>query len=138
MRQNATDEFELSPSQWAAIEHLLTGATVTEAAEAVGVDRTTVHRWRKEPAFQAAYNRGISELRDAAQARIYRLAEKAARTVEVALDADNVTAAIAVLKGTGYLSGEPVHVGPSDPSRIAKLREQAAQQEELLDMLAGF
>ena len=48
---------ELNSKQLIVLEHLVAGATVTKAAEAGGVDRTTVHRWLREYCnFLAAYN----------------------------------------------------------------------------------
>lgn len=44
----------LSTQQRRAIEALLTRATVSAAAEAAGVGRNTIYRWRKQPAFIAA------------------------------------------------------------------------------------
>jgi hypothetical protein len=56
----------LTPEQDAAVAALLAGRTVTDAAAATGVDRTTVHRWlKKDFAFQAALNLGRRESRDA-------------------------------------------------------------------------
>jgi hypothetical protein len=57
--QNATPDGDgLKLNQTIALEHLFAGKTVTKAAEAAGVDRTTVHRWLREDwAFQAAYHR---------------------------------------------------------------------------------
>jgi hypothetical protein len=52
---------ELSPTQTAALESLLSGTSITDAAAAAGVDRTTLHNWpRKNFVFQAALNRGRS------------------------------------------------------------------------------
>ena len=62
MPQNTTPE-KLTAQQERVLERLLTGETVTAAAEAEGVDRSTVHRWRREDlAFQAAYNQRRREL----------------------------------------------------------------------------
>lgn len=45
-----------------AIELLASGASVTGTARAVGVDRTTINRWRKRPDFRLALERRRSEL----------------------------------------------------------------------------
>jgi hypothetical protein len=69
MQQNAPVEEPgdgLSPTQETGLAALLTGATVTAAADAAGVDRATVHRWLKDDfTFLVAYNRGRRELHDA-------------------------------------------------------------------------
>lgn len=53
MEQNGT----LTPQQERAIELLLAGSTRVGAAEEVGIGRTTLYRWLKNPAFR-------QELRD--------------------------------------------------------------------------
>jgi hypothetical protein len=45
----------LTPQQEKAVAALLSYATVTKAAEAVGVSETTLWRWQQEPAFKEAY-----------------------------------------------------------------------------------
>lgn len=56
---------EISPKQLHVIVALLEGSTTTAAARAAGVDRKTVYRWAKEPAFVAAYNQLRHELSSA-------------------------------------------------------------------------
>ena len=57
MPRNATPDGRLKPRQQAVLERLLAGETVTAAARAAKVDRSTVHRWLKEDyTFGAAYN----------------------------------------------------------------------------------
>jgi hypothetical protein len=119
MRQNATPANDaLSPNQEKALAALLAGKSVTEAAAAAEVDRTTLHRWLKEDFdFKAALNRGRKDLREAMHARLMVLADKAAGCVEK--DNGDGKVALALLKGIGLLSGEPVKVGSDDPQRLA-------------------
>jgi hypothetical protein len=82
MQRNATEARDepskLSPTQQQALAALLAGSTVTAAADAEGVDRTTVHRWlRSDYDFQAAMNRARRELRDATASRLYDAAKRA-------------------------------------------------------------
>jgi hypothetical protein len=80
MLQNATPIDALSPSQETVLAVLLAGKSVTDAATAAGVDRTTVHRWLKEDlGFPAAFNRARRELREALTARLMALAERPQR-----------------------------------------------------------
>ena len=66
-----TPNYELGADQLAALDLLLAGKTVTEAAAAVGVARETVSRWRNgDPAFQAAYNAALQGAYEAATARL--------------------------------------------------------------------
>lgn len=134
MPQNETDggPGELSPAQEIALEQLVAGETVTAAAQAAGVDRTTVHRWKREPTFEAAYNRLRAELRDATEARLLRLAEKAARTLEAALDAGDARIGLGVLKGMGLLPEKRPAFGPETPEALEQERERSRAIAELL------
>jgi hypothetical protein len=97
----------LSPQQLVAVEALLSGQTHTEAAEAAGVSRQTVHRWRNEsPVFQAAFNRARNELAAAVEARLRKLALRALDAVETSVEQGNAASALAVLKGLGLLDGK--------------------------------
>jgi hypothetical protein len=96
------------------------------------VDRTAVHRWLKyDFGFRAAFNRERRRLREAMQARLMTLAEKAAECVERSpADGDGKTA-LALLKGLGLLSGELPPVGRDDPTGIAA----AGRRDELFRSL---
>jgi hypothetical protein len=117
MRQNATAIEELTPAQEKVLAALLAGRSVTDAATAGEVDRTTVHRWLKEDfGFQAALNRSRRQLREAMHSRLMALAEKAAETVERAISADGDSkTALALLKRLGLLNGELPSIGSADP-----------------------
>lgn len=74
VQPNATEFARVSPQQWKAIERLLAGDTVTDAASAAGVDRVTLWRWqRKDVAFQAALNRCRRDAMAAVYAQVLRL-----------------------------------------------------------------
>jgi len=136
MEQNATpsEEMEtLSPDQIKALGLLLTGKTTSAAAKDVGVDRSTVHRWvREDFEFQAALNRGKRELADAVQTRLLTIADKAAEVVGKAVHQGDLGASLAVLRGTGALSGTPVRPGPEDPAVLRENAEANKEESELL------
>ncbi len=114
--RNAT----VSASQALAIETLLAGESVTQAAAVAGVDRATVHRWLKDDcAFQAEWNRERLALRERMTARLTRLAEKAVDCIEMAVGNDPKTA-LAVLKGIGLLSGQSPPIGSADLTDLEK------------------
>ena len=135
----ATTGAELPDEQQAALTALLSGQTVTAAAAAVGVARTTLHRWlREDEAFAAAYNGRRAELRDAAHARLLGLADKALAALERALDEGDTRAAAAVLRGLGLLSGAPLAIGGDTPEGVRRdraLAEQERRNEELFARL---
>jgi hypothetical protein len=97
-----------SPAQLKAIETLVAGKSVMEAATASEVDRTTVHRWLKDDVvFQVALNTAQRELRDAMQTRLLALADKAVDAIEQSIKEGDGKAALALLRGLGLLSGGP-------------------------------
>lgn len=67
------DSYQLDAKQAKALDLLLMGKTVTEAAREIGVSRETVSRWRhKDPAFQAAYNAAMKSSWEACQAKLMK------------------------------------------------------------------
>jgi hypothetical protein len=74
----------LTAQQRRAIEALLTHGTTTAAAEAAGVQRKTVYRWKQQPEFIEA----LAEAERAAVERLSRdLAGLSAQAAEVLRDA---------------------------------------------------
>jgi hypothetical protein len=98
----------LEPAQILALEALLSGQTVTEAAEAAGVNRTTVHRWLRDHFhFQAELNAARLALRQASFVRLDALAERALEVLQQSLSTGNdARIAIEILKGAGLLGGD--------------------------------
>ena len=88
----------ISTSQFRAIEMLLTGMPVTKIAQKLDIDRKTLYEWRKNPVFQAEYNRRRMEASDAMDQRLRRLSEKAVDVVEKHLDEGSLQAATVLLK----------------------------------------
>lgn len=110
----------LDTQQVTAIERLISGDTVTAAAAEAGVDRSTVYRWLKEDAeFVAELNRRRSDLLDAVQERLCGAALAAAETVESAVKAGDLQAALVVLRGLGFLGGHRRKVGYTDAEDVA-------------------
>lgn len=78
--QNATenDVRTLSPAQTLALLALVAGQSVSQAAVAAGVERTTIHRWlSKDPLFAAEFNAARLELAESVQSGIRQLADDA-------------------------------------------------------------
>ncbi len=109
----------LSPQQLQAIEHLILGRTLTDTAAAVNVDRKTLYRWRKHDfQFAAEFNRRYNDLTASLDVRLRRLAADALPTVEDAIRAGNLHAALTVLRGVGALSGARSTPLCEDPDRL--------------------
>ena len=112
----------LSPIQELALVALVAGGRVTETAAELGIGRSTLHRWLRDPYFEAAYNRARRELRETVELRLLTAAEKAAETVAKAIEDGDPKAAVELLKGLGLLSGRARYFGLEDPDAIADER----------------
>lgn len=137
MKQNETRgaENELTPAQELALNALMAGSRMTDAAAVAGVSRSTLHRWMGEPVFMAAHNGRRLELSASASAKLLNLRDKALGVVEQALDAGDGRVAVAVLKGVGMLDGQSPFVGSDDPERVAKGMKATERQREMMDFL---
>ncbi|NMC31568.1 MAG: helix-turn-helix domain-containing protein [Veillonellaceae bacterium] len=100
---------DIAAQKQQALQRLLEGNSVTKTAEAVGIDRSTLHRWLREPRFIAERNRLAKEARDACQERLRHLATQAVEVVAQAVEAGNLKAALNIIKIVGL-----GNVGPGD------------------------
>lgn len=123
---------ELADKQQRAVAALVSGETVKDAARDAGVNRSTVHRWLKEPDFMAALNGARRRLRDEQEHRLMALGSKAISTIASALDQGDTKAAFVVVKGLGLLQGEPHRIGPDDPDVIRRRNADAQMWAELM------
>lgn len=131
MQHDATDDTtapSLNSKQERAIDVLLVGETTSQVAQTVGVDRSTIHRWLSQAEFAASLNRRRLALREAYQFRLQRLQERAIETLEGEIEQGNGRMALAVLKGTGLLSGGLTTIGPTNADAVR--REQAAKEND--------
>jgi hypothetical protein len=119
----------LDPIQLTVLEALLAGRTITDAAAAVGVSRTTVHRWLKDDyLFRAEVNAARHALRQMALARLDALCERSIEVLRGALDqASDTRVALEVLKGCGVLGGDRA-IGTSDAD-LLESEEQSDTKE---------
>ena len=90
MARKAYQPYELTPEQAAALELLLSGQNITAAAEAVGVARETVSRWRNsDPAFLGAYNAALQSAHDAMSKKLLDARARAIDTLADLLEEDD-------------------------------------------------
>ena len=131
---------ELTAQREAVLAALLTGQTITAAAGAVGVARQTVHRWlTADPAFIAAHNGGRRELANAHAVRLLTLCGQALDVVGGALEAGDVRAALAVLRGAGMFGGSAVRVdGSDDPDEVSDEQHRRMKALEFQNMIANM
>ena len=122
MRQNETDSPDAS--QALAIEALVSGSTVTAAAEQAGVSRATLHRWlASDHVFLAALNDRKTEVLAEVRGQLRSMATEAVAVYRRLLDWDKfapsavrLKAAAAVLAMIG--ADTPERVGSSDPDKV--------------------
>lgn len=99
----------LSTQQQLAMEWLMGGGSITDAAQYANVTRQTVSRWVHTDAdFREFYERWQQQVRSANQSRLLELTDAAIDTLGVAIcEQKDVRAAIVLLKGTGTLGKLP-------------------------------
>ena len=138
MPQKATSEEDrdcLSRKQRVAIERLLLGDTVTDAAKSAGVSRETVHRWRRESwDFQAALNRGQREFQQATESQLRAACKRAAENIVASVDAGDVRTSLVLLKSVGALAKAGAAIGSED-SQVLRELAQIKEGEENADRL---
>lgn len=143
MARNATLPAKISSAQELAVAALVSGSTITEAAEKAGVSRETCSRWvHRDPAFIAEVQNQRAELAAAVRCELASLGKQAVAVVRETLtnESDLPTrykAAVDVLKMLGAADGTAVE--PTTAREVSvKLRdrEQSLNQDE--DMLDVF
>ncbi len=95
----------LSAAEMTAIQHLLSGSSVTAAAEAAGVDRTTLHRWMgRKVHFREALTRAQEELEATFALRLVTIIDTAIDRLQGGVLVD-AKIALAFLEKSGRLRG---------------------------------
>jgi hypothetical protein len=119
----------LPAEQREAIQILVQGRSVTDAARASGVTRQTVHNWlKKNPAFQAVYNQWQAEMKESCRNRLLMMSDKAANTLEHAIEQGDARSAVQLLKSIGLMS--PAPDGPTDEADVRKDAEIEAKRKK--------
>ena len=122
-----TTRWTLTPQQEAAVDLLVSGKTVTDTAQALGVARQTVSEWlNRHHGFRAAVNRRRSELWSDLVEKLHGMVPKALQALEGALETESaLTAAVHVLKACG-LYGVQFNAGPTDPEDLEAIEQRQA------------
>lgn len=84
-----TDKATLTPKQLRAIEALTTAATagdISQAAELVGINRATIYKWMRQPAFQAALKQAEGEALESLSRALVAMGEKSTGVLSTVLD----------------------------------------------------
>ena len=124
----------ITPRQQQALQALMTGATDSTAAEAAGVSRETVNRWRRRDAnFMAAFNEARQDLAQDFHDGLRALLPDALAALRDGLTADNINTRVRVAS-TLFRAlpdvGKPT--GPTNPETI-RVAWQTAESELDLD-----
>jgi hypothetical protein len=112
---DATPDWSLSQQQQTAVDLLVSGKTLQETADAIGVQRPTVSQWVNHHAgFQAALNSRRQELWDGVVDTLRGLLPKALEVLKQELAGDTpLPAAIQVLKSCGLYGAVGRPTGPT-------------------------
>jgi hypothetical protein len=114
-----------------AVDLLAGGHPDGEVAAEVGVDRTTLWRWRtSDPAFRAELARRREELWRSSTDRLRALIPRALGVVEQAIDDGDRGAALALLKLGGVGAVNLARVSPTDADVIAESEAEHAARRE--------
>lgn len=105
IRDDGKTQVGLSGPQRQAMEWLMGGGSITEAAQYAGVTRQTVSRWiHEDETFQELFEYWQQQVRMINDARLVSLSEAALDTVAGAIrEQKDVKTALAILRGTGVL-----------------------------------
>lgn len=100
---------ELTEQQYAAIELLARGETITKTAEIIGVNRKTVGEWKKQEAFKAELDRQVTTLKNVVEGKILKNVEPLMdRLINIALKSkSDKTALDAIIYALNRLCGLP-------------------------------
>ena len=132
----------LTPEQLNAVDLLATGQTDAAVAEAVGVHRASISRWRSSPSFTAALNRRRADLFASATDHLRDIVPKALAVIAAALDGDDeerkLSAAFELLKRVDLSAGGCI--GPTDSRDVveAEVRRRIALAGGTDDLLAAM
>lgn len=99
----------LKPTQLTALQALLAGKSVTDAAQAAGVDRSRVSYWKNhDPEFTAAFNTAKRDQYERGCRRLQGLLDGAIDNIERAiLEEGDVSASFRLLKRFEKISSDP-------------------------------
>jgi hypothetical protein len=137
VEQQIEESSGLPTTQIAALDALLSGKSITDAADAAGVSRRTIYTWVRENCrFQAALNRGRREMRQAVSSRVEQIAADAAECVARAVREGNVNAAMQILKSLNFLT--PTKIGNDDEVLLQIEQDERQEKRETQIALAGL
>lgn len=136
MTQNAT-ESKVSTKQLKAIELIMSGSSNADISSELGIDRSTLYRWKQDPEFIVEMNKRINEFNEQARISASYLLNEAIMTLSKAVK-DNPKIAFDIAKGMGLFDGNssPVrYESVSQVERELENKEKAGHQRLFLDSM---
>lgn len=132
---------QLSDKQEQAIELLVAGKTVTEAAKELGISRQTLVEWREhDPAFVAEINRRRQEIWQGGVERLRSLVDRAVAVLEEDLQSGDrrlrQTAAVHVLRAVGLYGKD--RLAPSGPVTAEEVENRWETEREWAMIFRGL
>jgi hypothetical protein len=106
----AATALDLPDNQRLALEALVAGQKRTEAAEAAGVTRKTVHRWLLDPVFLTALHQARCEAWTEVTGELHAHGLHAVRTLAAVLDCDQPRARVLAARAVLELSGKAIEL----------------------------
>ena len=89
MSEISTEKKVVTPAQRKAIETMLTSGNMVQAADAAGVNRSTIYRWMADDVFVAALREAEAEAVQGLSRSLAGLGESAAQALRDALAPSN-------------------------------------------------
>lgn len=125
-------ELALTPEQLQVIGMISLGQTVVATAQAIGVHRATIYRWRHDPTFAAVLKRRQEDMYSAAVDQMRASLVQAIGTVAEHLNSrceeDRVRAAFRLLPYIGSPKLRPPEVSRNAPKEDEKAGDEAKVQ----------
>ena len=124
---------EVATKKQQALSLLASGSPMETVANNLGIHRSTLWRWKKDPKFVAEWNKMLDEMKERQTLALVKLQEEAIRALYSCLNGSNDTvrlsAALSVMERVDDLK-----VGYTEPEQIRRNREQQDQFQQLLEL----
>ena len=119
----------LSERQKTAIELLLQGGTDAQVAQQIGVDRVTVFRWRKNPAFAREMERQRARLWEQSAGRLHSMVDPALDILQKQLAGDDPKTA---------LRAAAILLRFANPSRLARPARASDPEDDYFKSIEAY
>ena len=124
---------EVATKKQQALSLLAAGSPMESVATNLGIHRSTLWRWKKDPKFVADWNKMLDEMKQRQVYALVKLQEEAIRALYSCLNSSNDTVRLrAALSVMGRV--DELKVGHTDPEQIRRNREQDDKLQEIWNL----